>query len=468
MNFLSKRKFAAEEVADTEETNKRRKKDRKRATEEEISSYFAPKRPPLAEKSTNEPTLQPTVVRDEIQHIDDLQRQSSTVSSIRPTIEKPAPPELDDRKSGPRSTSNTYFTWSDSLRHSSRPAVIRPASTTDLEAYRASTPLTGKKMRASSYDMRPPDLVDKRRIVRSQTTRDHRNPTSFNTNLLHGDVTTSSSLSRLQQLREPNLERTMSGSNDPPCTAQGSFRGIAEHSLPAAIISPTKAAQQEESTVSNGNRILQTDKSTPALNSQDPTSASIAHLLNDCDTAYLTNTKVRTTRLQPAQFERRAISRSTNDASTIRNPHHIYQNLGEKDAEVEEEDELFDGPDDRFFNNHAPQMEGPPTLEEQYYTYEPGMEEEPLDYMRPDMTNYGEQMQRSQPTIPTRWPRYETHHRPVIQLNFSMGEIPMNDSGEDDDDDEEGEEEASEQLESVEEMEENDGLAGFWKPNMLY
>ncbi|KAE9978425.1 hypothetical protein BLS_000642 [Venturia inaequalis] len=428
MNFLSKRRSAAEEVADTEETHKRRKKDRKRANEEEISSYFAPKRPPMAERSLNEPAIQNTTVRDEIQYIDDIQRQSSTVPAIRPTTETLAAPELDDRRSCQQSTSNTYFTWSDSLRHSSGPAIVRPASTTDLEAYGAkpvSTALTRKKVRASSFDLRPPDLVGKRQAIRRPTARDHkRSLASSHTNLLLGDVTISSSLPRLNQFKGPTLERATSVSL--PRTAQGSTRSIDSQSLPAAIISPTKAAQQKQPIVSSGTKILQADKSTPVLESQDPNSISIANLLNDCDVAYLTNTK----------------------------------NLGGNDTEVEEEDLLFNGQNDRFFSHHVPQMEDPRTLEEKYYTFESEEEQEMLHHIRPDMIGYGEQIQRPQPTVATGWPSYETHYHPIIQQD-SMGEILMTDLEGD-------EEEPSEQLDLAEEVQEEDGFAGFWKPNMLY
>lgn len=462
MNFLSKRRSAAEEVADTEETHKRRKKDRKRANEEEISSYFAPKRPPMAERSLNEPAIQNTTVRDEIQYIDDIQRQSSTVPAIRPTTETLAAPELDDRRSCQQSTSNTYFTWSDSLRHSSGPAIVRPASTTDLEAYGAkpvSTALTRKKVRASSFDLRPPDLVGKRQAIRRPTARDHkRSLASSHTNLLLGDVTISSSLPRLNQFKGPTLERATSVSL--PRTAQGSTRSIDSQSLPAAIISPTKAAQEKQPIVSSGTKILQADKSTPVLESQDPNSISIANLLNDCDVAYLTNTKVRTTRSQPPHLDCRVTSRSTNDASTTRHSNHIHQNLGGNDTEVEEEDLLFNGQNDRFFSHHVPQMEDPRTLEEKYYTFESEEEQEMLHHIRPDMIGYGEQIQRPQPTVATGWPSYETHYHPIIQQD-SMGEILMTDLEGD-------EEEPSEQLDLAEEVQEEDGFAGFWKPNMLY
>lgn len=99
--------------------------------------------------------------------------------------------------------------------------------------------------------------------------------------------------------------------------------------------------------------------------------------------------------------------------------------------------------------------------EEQYYTYEPEEEEEMLQYMRPDVIRYDEQLQLPQPIMPTRWPRYATQFRPAIQ-HTSVGEILMSDLEEDE------ENETSEQLEFVEEVEEEAGLAGFWKPNMLY
>lgn len=462
MNFLSKRRFAAEEVADTEEPHlhKRRKKDRKRATEEEISSYFAPLRLPLVEKSLNGPTAQNSILRDQYQHMGDLQRQSSTAStvpSIRPTVEKPAAPDLNDRKSCQHSISNTCFTWSDSLRHSSRPAIGRPVSTTDLEAYRAksvSAPLAGEKLRASSYDLRPPDLAEKRQVIRSQNTSNQkRNLAGPNTNILPGEFATSSSLPRLNQLREATVERTTSESL--PRTARGSVRGIASHSLPAAMVSTIKEAPHEEPTVSIGTKVLQADQSTPVSDGQDPFSASIANLLHDCDTAYLSNMKVRPTRFPPTHLDRRAMS----DASAIRHSYHIHQNPVGNETEVEEEDVLFNGLNDRFFSNQVPQMEDSRTLAEQYYTYEPEEEEETLHHLHPDIIGRGEQIPRPQATVPTPWPRYETHHRPAIQYP-SMGDILMTDLERD-------EEQASEQLDFVEEAEEDD-FADFWKPNMLY
>ncbi|QDS72935.1 hypothetical protein FKW77_008184 [Venturia effusa] len=446
MNFLSKRKYAAEEVAETEETSKRRRRGGKRATEEEISSYFAPKKPLLAEKLPKGATHRESMSRDAIEQFGGVQRRSSTVPSIRPTTEKPVPGELEDRKSGSRSISNTYFTWSDSLRHSDRAAIARPVSTTDLEAYRVTsifTPSTGKKMRASSHDLNPPNLMEHRQFMRSQTTRDHkRDFARSNSNNLNGDATTSPSLPHLNQIKGTNLERVASRAVDFPCTGQGSPRSIDSLSLPMKNISPPRAAHLQKSIILKDSIIVQAEESTPVLQSQKQVSASIANLLDDCDNAYRTIQKVHVPRVQPAQHDHRPKSESANEQSS-----HEHHSLRENNGEVDDADMLFNEQDDLLSTSKGPQSQVLRMLEEQCSTYESEDGEETLDYLHPPAMRYDDQVQLAQPIMPTRCPTSDP---------------------EDGDEEDEEEEQALQQVGVLEEVEDDDGLAGFWKPNMLY
>lgn len=465
MNFLSKRRFVADDAADNDKPNKIRKKDRKRATEEEISSYFAPKRPALAETSLNRPNPREVVAKN-AGHIDDTQQQSSTVLSIRPTIETPGLPELTEKNSVTQSIQNTYFTWSDSLRHSSQPAVIRPASKSGLEGYTsrsASMPVVRKKVRASSYDIWHPDPVERKQPVRRQTTRDQKqNIEDVDEGLVHAEPTTTPSLILLNQRRELEAERTTLGSNCLPRTADGSVPNIGTHPLPPANGSPTRAAQQQEPVFADNNMDLGFVDSTPAvMKRQDPTYASIANLLNDCDTAFIKNTAIRTPRLQPADLEDETGSRSKNEASTTR--HHIPRKLRASIGEAAGEELLSHERDGQTLDDYAPQLLNPRMLDTQYYMYESDEEEEEklINCIHPDVENHQEFDSHYNTLMPTQWPQHETHYNPAVGYS-PTGELLMEDVEE--------EQEAVSELDFAEEDEdeEDDGLAGFWRPNMLY
>jgi hypothetical protein len=462
MNFLRKRRFVADDVADTDEPYKRQKKDRKRATEEEISSYFAPKRPPLLERSQNDAQPPRAAARTGTQHDDGPQRQSSPVPSIRTTIEKPILPELVDTNRSSRSTSNTYFTWSDSLCHSSRPAIVRAASTTDLEAYRAvsaSTPFTGMKVRASSYDLRPPDLVEhQRRPTRRQITRDSRsNFGDANINHDHAASTATPSRIHLNQQQELDLERSKSAPDELRPTAKKSASNADLESIARTGRPPAQEFQQQNPILSDSTRIPQDVVSAPGLERGDATSTSIANLLTECETAFLRSTRTRSPRLHPAILDHR--TRSTNDASTTRQGHFVPQGLSQQFDENPDEAALCHEQEGPFLVGSNQQIHDPRMPELQYYdTYEPSEAEETVGYMHPDTVEYQERVPLQPTVMPTQWPRYESQYDHVVQFR-PRDEIPMSDL----------EDDALEQLELADgEEEEDNGLAGFWRPNMLY
>jgi hypothetical protein len=461
MKFLQKRAFPAEGAVDPDEPNKRRKKDGKRAAEEEISSYFATKRSFLAEKSQNDPKCQLAASRKAIRHTNDSQRQSSSLPSISLPKEKTALPEPMDEKNEQRSASNTYFTWSDSVCHSSRPKRARPAPASDIGTNRAMSTSVRSKARASSYDVRHRDPLETGHPIRRQTmlnskVRNENRTTSHD----RAGSTAISSRTHSNQPQELDSERTTFKSLRLDPTTRQSAHSAGTQSLAPALASPGDGAQQHNLTLSCSTRFSQGAASTPFSESQDATSNSIAKLLNDCDSAYLRSTQIRTLRMQSAVLDHRTRSRNTNGASATRYSGRLLDDF-EKSAISKAEEEVLDAEQvGHFVVEHVQDSQTP---EWQYNTYEYNDIEELDSYTHPAMLEYREHIPPRENIMPTRWPEYEMHYEHGVDCG-SMGMVVISDLVN----------EVPERLgiveedEFAEEEEDEEGLAGFWQPNMLY
>jgi hypothetical protein len=89
MNFLQKRKGLHDATTPAESGKTRRMRDRPRRTEEEISAYFAPTRPPLEERDVNDllDNRHHSLPQKSWPRLEDPQRDVSASSLTQPSIE---------------------------------------------------------------------------------------------------------------------------------------------------------------------------------------------------------------------------------------------------------------------------------------------------------------------------------------------------------------------------------------------
>ncbi|KAF2403847.1 hypothetical protein EJ06DRAFT_546956 [Trichodelitschia bisporula] len=130
ISFLQKRDVPEEPPA--ESRNARRKKERARANEEEISTYFVPKRDVPAVKDSNHP---PGPHKVSNQSTRERYRQDSTHDaeshvSIRPTIEHPEERRMRSDPRTSRAASTSCFSWTESSARLQR-SSLRPRPATD-------------------------------------------------------------------------------------------------------------------------------------------------------------------------------------------------------------------------------------------------------------------------------------------------------------------------------------------------
>lgn len=136
MKFLQKRRESTEDEPPKRSDRARRKRDRTRAAEEEMSAYFAPNKPVLTERDPNIVSKAPKHTKSAKERHGDRADKIRPISEvpIEPTIELPERPFLGFGSSGPRlqprprSRSATYYTWSESAQHPSTLPCAHPHS----------------------------------------------------------------------------------------------------------------------------------------------------------------------------------------------------------------------------------------------------------------------------------------------------------------------------------------------------